>query len=248
MSIPFPVADLESVAREAGAIAQAARRNLVRELKPDGSVVTNGDREVETFLRPELARLFPGSRTWGEEFGIDAGEGPLWLVDPVDGTSNYAFGQPIWGVSIGLAVDGEIVAGAIYLPDLGLMSSGAKGERPTLNGEPMLPIPPGAVQDHELVGYPERITRSLRKRPGNMRCSGAFVADGLNVCLQRLRGLIGIREKLYDVAPTVLFARELGADVRYVDGSPFQEADLMSGQPIEKPWMVFPADSGYFGE
>jgi myo-inositol-1(or 4)-monophosphatase len=247
MTIPFSLAELEAITREAGSIAQAARRNLVREIKPDGSLVTNGDREVETFLRSSLARLLPGSRTWGEEFGIDPGEGPLWLVDPVDGTSNYAFGQPIWGVSIGLAADGELVAGAIYLPDLGMMSSGTKGARPIFNGEPMALIPAGPVLDHELVAYPERITRVLAKRPGNMRCSGAFVADGLNVCLQRLRGLIGIREKLYDVAPTVLFARELGADVRYVDGSPFQEADLLSGRAIEKPWIVFPADSGYFG-
>lgn len=247
MPLPFALKDLEAVSREAGRIAIESRKSLVRELKPDGSIVTNGDRAVETYLRPVLKELAPGSRVWGEEFGLEEGDGPLWVVDPVDGTSNYAYHSPIWGVSIGFVDRGKVRAGSIFLPDLQEMAIGEAGSLPTLNGKPMSPIPSGPVEAYELVGYCDQILRSTpSKPPGRMRCSGAFVWDGLSVPLQRLRGLVGMSERLYDVAPAVLFALELGGEVRYADGSAFVISDLMDGRQIPKPWIIFPMESGYF--
>src|SRR5580693_8924567 len=103
------LAELGAATRRAGEIALEARKSLKAELKPDGSVVTNGDRSVEEYLRPLLVDLVPGSTVWGEEFGYeeDGGKG-WWLVDPVDGTTNYAFGGPYWGVSIALLVDDRL--------------------------------------------------------------------------------------------------------------------------------------------
>jgi fructose-1,6-bisphosphatase/inositol monophosphatase family enzyme len=79
-----------------------------------------------------------------------------------------------------------------------------------------------------------------------MRCTGAFVVEGAFVLQQRFRGLVGLREKLYDVAPCVLMALELGADVRYADGSPFLLEELKTDVHITEPWLIFPADSGFF--
>jgi len=239
---------LHEIAVEAGRIAQSERRQLRRELKPDGSIVTNGDRAVETYLRQVLPELVPGTSFWGEEFGWEPeAENGRWAVDPVDGTSNYAFGWPTWGVSIGLVRQGKVLAGAIALPDLNEVVVGVAGSVPQLNGVPISPIPAGPIRPEELVGYCDSVLRNLASPPpGRMRCSGAFVIDGVFTVTQRLRGMLGFRERLYDVAATVLFAQELGAEVRYVDGSAFDLEELGQNINIPRAWLVFPRDSGSF--
>ena len=69
--------------------------------------------------------------------------------------------------------------------------------------------------------------------------------DGTFLACGRMRGLVGHREKLYDIAPCVLFAAELGADIRYADGDPFDLGPLFEDRKIERPWLMFPPDSGY---
>lgn len=242
------MARLERATRAAGKIAFEARETLVRERKPDGSVVTNGDRLVETFLREALTFAAPGSTVWGEEFGhAEEGDGGLWVVDPIDGTSNYACGSPLWGISIALIVGDEIVAGAVNLPDLGEMYLCERGGGVTVNGEPLDPIPPGVVQRGDLVGYSDYVVREFTREqlPGKMRCAGAFVVDGTFVLRQRLRALIGLSEKLYDMAACVLMAQELGADVRYANGDPLEMATLKKDRKIAQPWVIFPAESGF---
>ena len=236
---------VEMVVR-AGRLAQKARQRLVKDLKPDGSVVTNGDREVEQFIRLEIDRLTPGMPVWGEEFGfaVDRGEG-VWLVDPVDGTTNYSVGSPLWGVSIGFVMAGAIEIGVVALPDLDEVYLATRGGGVTLNGAPLSAIVEGKVMRHELVGYCESVSRLNLKVPGKQRCSGAFVVEGAWVATQRFRGIVGIREHLYDVAPCILMGTELGADVRYVDGSPLDLEPLLAGDRIGRPWMIFPAGSGF---
>ncbi len=237
---------LQEIANEAGKIAQHERLHLRRELKPDGSIVTNGDRAVEIFLRAALGKLVPGSSFWGEEFGWepDSPQG-RWAVDPIDGTSNYAFGWPTWGVSIALIRQNVIEAGAIVLPDLNETVIGQKGSLPLRNGDPLPPIAPGPVRAEELVGYCDGVLKKLVSAPpGRMRCSGAFVIDGVFTVTQRLRAMLGYRERLYDVAATVLFAQELGAEIHYVNGDAFNLEELAQNIQIPRPWLIFPRDSG----
>jgi myo-inositol-1(or 4)-monophosphatase len=238
---------LEDLAREAGRIATTIRPNLKRETKPDGSVVTNADREVETFLRDTLVRLVPGTTVWGEEFGhAEPGERGIWLVDPIDGTTNFAAGSPQWGVSISLVVDGIVKVGAVALPDYKEIWIGHAGGGVTVNGKEANAIPCGEIRRDETVCYSESVARLGLKIPGKMRCSGAFVIEGCWVCQQWYRGLVGVREQLYDVAACVLFAQELGADIRYLDGSDLDIPELLKGGRIAKPWMIFPKESGFF--
>lgn len=234
--------------REAGRIAQDARKQLHRELKPDGSIVTNGDREVETFLRDALKPLVEGASFWGEEFGKEPdSEAGVWAIDPVDGTTNYSFGSPIWGVTVGLIHGDQVTTGAVMLPDLSEMYVAGLGLGAFCNGERLAPIPAGTIQKHEIVGYCDTLMRRYpsQKWPGKMRCSGAFVAEAMFTVRQRYRGMIGIREKLYDVAGSLCIALEAGADVRYADGRPFEIRPLMEDVPIPSPWLVFPRDSGF---
>lgn len=240
--------ELVALAEEAGAMAQACRASLSRDLKPDGSIVTNADRDVETFLRERLTALVPGSNVWGEEFGhAEEGPGGLWLVDPVDGTTNFAWGSPLWGVSIALMKGGEVVVGAVCLPDLSETYSAVQGGG-TFMGDRRLPlIASGAVQAHEPVSYNESVARRYPRQrfPGKQRCNGAMVIDGCFVAAQRIRGLIGIREKLYDMAAVALMGLELGAALRFADGRPFVFAEHTADQPLGEAWIMFPAESGF---
>lgn len=239
---------LDQIIRQAGAIAVEARKGMVRELKPDGTVVTNADRVVEEFLRKALPEMVPHAGFWGEEFGFEAeNEAGQWLVDPVDGTTNFSFGSPLWGVSIGFAKAGVLEFGAIFLPDLNESYLVEVGGGVFRNGMRLAAIPPAPIQPHEVISTGETLIRRYPNKtfPGNLRLSGAFVIDGSFVACQRFRGMIAINEHLYDVAPAVLLVQELGGEVRYADGSPFEIKPLQQMVNISKPWLLFPARTGF---
>lgn len=240
--------ELERIIRAAGDLAILERGRLDWSLKPDGSIVTNADHMVEEFLRIELPKLVPGTGVWGEEEGIEvAGDNGLWLVDPVDGTSNFTFGSPLWGTTAALIQDGELVLGAVNLPDLDEVVLSARGHGVTRNGQRLEPIAPGPVEKHQLVSCCDGTARLLgHNLPGKQRCGGAFVVDATFVAGQRLRGMICGGEKLYDAAACILFGQELGADIRYADGEPLDLAERARGGKFAKPWIIFPAESGYF--
>lgn len=241
------VDELVALTRQAGKIAQDARATLKREFKPDGSIVSSGDKQVETFLRPKLEAMVPGTGVYGEEFGND-GTGPngIWAVDPVDGTSNFVYGSPLWGVSVGLIQGDQIIAGVVFLPDLDEMYAAHIGHGATCNGKPLAQIPAGGILPTELMSYNDNLLRAHPGQvwPGKMRCSGAFVIDAMWVAQQRFRGLIGIRGKLYDVAASVLINQELGADVTYIDGSHFNVRELTTGITIPMPYTFLPKGAG----
>lgn len=235
---------LVEIVREAGVIAVKCREEKVCELKPDGSIVTNGDREVETFLRKQLKALIPGSTVFGEEFGHE-GDSPqgLWVVDPIDGTSNYNFGSPLWGVSVGLLVGNKIELGVVFLPDIGEMYSASPGEGATCNGEPLAQVPHGAISNEELVSYHDSLLlmHPSHPWPGKMRYSGAFVVDAMWVVRQRFRGLVGVKGRIYDIAASALIASEVGIQICYADGTPMDFEHLKDGKPIGRAYSFLPS-------
>jgi myo-inositol-1(or 4)-monophosphatase len=240
--------ELGRVIHQAGALAQEARKKGGSELKPDGSIVTIADREVEIFLRGQLPQLVAGSTLWGEEFGReDEGPGGLWVVDPVDGTSNFSFGSPLWGVTAALVKNGEILLGAVALPDIGETYIGERGQGAWKDLQPLPPIPAGPIENYHLVSFDDGLVVRFPHAiiPGKMRYCGAFVVDGMFVASQRLRGMIGRRERLYDVAACALINAELGADVRYADGSKLDVGHLAKGNKITEPWIMFPRGTGF---
>ncbi len=92
------------------------RRGVQVERKPDGSPVTAADREVELRLREVLAEQRPEDAILGEEFGALGNGARRWIIDPIDGTSNFVAGRPFWGTHVALERDGEIVLGVITRP------------------------------------------------------------------------------------------------------------------------------------
>lgn len=113
-------ADVQSSARFRAA-------DLRIETKPDRTPVTDGDRAVERAIRDILAVARPDDAILGEEYGGERADGRQWIVDPIDGTTNFLRGQSVWGSLIALAIDGEPVVGVASAPALGRRWWGAIG-------------------------------------------------------------------------------------------------------------------------
>jgi myo-inositol-1(or 4)-monophosphatase len=104
--------------------------------KADDTPVTAADRAAEEFIRAELAKTYPSHAILGEEFGESAGQGNgfRWIVDPIDGTKSFMRGVPMYGVLIGLEVEGVVRVGAAYYPGTDEMLCAADGEGAWWNG------------------------------------------------------------------------------------------------------------------
>jgi len=126
-----------SVARSAGEVLMrwwTSEKQVFQKGKYD--LVTNVDREAETHIRDEIQNFFPSHGFFGEEqAGADPEKGWVWIVDPVDGTRNYAAGVPHFSIVIALAKDGEILTGVNYDPLHDEMFHAAAGSGAYLNEE-----------------------------------------------------------------------------------------------------------------
>jgi len=118
-----------TLAGEADLIAMDRYRaqDLDVQLKPDRTQVTDADTRVEKMVRDHLASARPGDSVFGEEFGTTGSSHRQWIVDPIDGTSNFVRGVPIWGLLLALAVDGVPQLGVVSAPALGRRWWGATG-------------------------------------------------------------------------------------------------------------------------
>ncbi|WP_179948260.1 inositol monophosphatase family protein [Corynebacterium liangguodongii] len=116
------------VAQRRAALVAAGGLSVAATKSSEVDPVTVVDRASEEFIAREIARLRPGDGIVGEEGTHDAGTtGVQWIVDPIDGTVNFLYGIPSYAVSLGVAVDGQLVAGAVCNPATGELFSAARG-------------------------------------------------------------------------------------------------------------------------
>lgn len=220
---------LRAVAEQASQLMRepllaAFRSNMAVDYKVDlHDVVTRHDKEAEVAIRAFILGEVPDSVVVGEEAG-ESGVGRVrWYVDPIDGTSNFARGFAFWCVSVGVAIDGEIVAGAVYDPVAGMLFS-ADLSGAWLNGEP---LQSRAIVDERhatlITGYP--VARDLRldgreqalanfgvlaetfstlRRPGSGALSLCHVAAGW------VDASAGFGSNPWDVAAAVLILKQAG--------------------------------------
>lgn len=129
----------EEVGLEAGRMLVERFHRVKRvSVKGRGNVVTDVDTEVEAAMLALLRREFPDMGLLGEESaGGAAGSGYVWIVDPLDGTRNYASGIPFFSLVVGLALDGEVLVGVNYDPVREEMFHAERGKGAFLNGEPI---------------------------------------------------------------------------------------------------------------
>lgn len=212
-----------ALADEAGRLAVERRgRNWGVEWKSDGSVVTDVDRAVEMFLRERIAARYPSHSILGEEYGLDAraeSGAPMWAIDPIDGTTNFANGLPMWGVSLGLIADGEPAVGALSFPMLGESFAGAKGLGATHNGRPMPQLSTGGPMHWEdpyaVCSVSVRLI-DFDNTPTRVRVLGSAALEICWTSAGLVRGCQSIGVSLHDVAAALCIAREVGADAAWL--------------------------------
>lgn len=203
----------------------AALARLPREVKADGSVVTEADRAVESAVRDVLAAARPADAILGEEGGLTGDGGRRWIVDPIDGTAMFVAGDDRWLVLIALESDGEIVAGVAAVPAQGTIwwaerGAGAYVARIGDDGPARrLRVDPGGADtpDGATLGvvpddgqvFPAEwtmlapLTATARKVPWATHAA-LLVADG------RLDLAVQTRGQVWDFAATSLIVREAG--------------------------------------
>lgn len=204
-------------------------------VKKDGTLVTVADREVEEMLRGRIRQQFPSHAILGEEGGLEGDAGaPIWIIDPIDGTNNYAAGIPIFGTLIGLRVDGRTQVGVASAPALGERYDAATGEGARMNGKP--------IHVSEVASLGEAVVcigsyRRMRRRGYGARLEG-IVAD-----CRRDRGfgdfwgymlvargaaevMLEPNLNVWDVAALEVIVGEAGGMVSNFAGDPYPETRI----------------------
>jgi histidinol-phosphatase len=125
------------LAYKAGRITLGYYQTGIRpDFKPDDTPVTAADRAAEEYIRGQIEKTYPSHAIVGEEFGekVSDGNGLRWYIDPIDGTKSFMRGVPLYGVLIGLEIEGVVRVGSAYFPALDEMLCAADGEGCWWNG------------------------------------------------------------------------------------------------------------------
>lgn len=225
----------EAARRAAVVLDQWRQKFQVRE-KGRADLVTDADLASQRTIQEYLVRRFPDHGFLGEE-DLSASNRPgpeappTWIVDPIDGTTNYVHDCPLYCISIGLQIAGALVVGAVYDPCRQEMFAAAQGHGAWLNERRLQTSAAQRLQDALLAtGFPpdmrghERTldwwrhfsfnAQSLR-RTGSTALNMAYVAAG------RFDGYFAFDNHVWDVAGATVLVREAGGMVTNVDGSPY---------------------------
>ena len=219
------LAKLERIAANAAKIGIRWSKNrdeLLIDEKSAGQFASNADVEIEQFIRAQIAEAFPGQPIIGEELGGDLGDDATgWAIDPIDGTSNFVLGLPIWGISIGYVKQGQSLLGAIALPDLNLIVSAAAGGGLRVNTQPaagrrdVSPVKILALGENDYETGPETDARAQTFRESGysvVRYRCAVFALAMSA-LGRLNGYVEQGCGLWDIAAGEVICREAGLRV-----------------------------------
>ena len=152
------------LARAAGDLARHYAGKLEVEGKPDGSLVTQADREAEQLIRTGLQERWPQDAIIGEEMlgADDLSQGRVWCLDPIDGTHNFIGGLPLWAVCIAMCTDGIPVLGVIHAPALGLTWTAFQGQGAYCNGEELSVADSGEMVRSYMIACTTEETNELR--------------------------------------------------------------------------------------
>ena len=200
-------------------------------------LVTEIDLQIEREFRKMIAERFPDHVVLGEEFSASGDRETTppfcWVFDPVDGTTNYAHGLPIFCSSLALEIEGELVVGAIYDPTRRELFTAERGQGAWLNGQPLRVSSAETLLDSLLVtGFhygiqrdPEELVSLFREfitKARAVRRLGSAALDLAYVAAGRFDGYWESKIQPWDVAAGALIVEEAGGRVTTVDGQPFK--------------------------
>ncbi len=242
--------DLAARFAAAQEIALAAGRDALAWFRDPGSLevvakgrqdfVSQADGAIEALIRDRLQSLFPDDGFLGEEGGaaIDSGsDAGIWVVDPIDGTTNFINRVPVWCVSIGFVLGGEIEIGVIYDPNADELFQARRGQGANCGGEALLANPSDSLTRGTVgIGYSTRTSsapavdsiRQLLDAGGMYQHNGSGALMLAYVAAGRLIGYLEAHINAWDCLAGILLVREAGGwtnDFLADDG-------LMNGNPI----------------
>jgi myo-inositol-1(or 4)-monophosphatase len=213
--------------------------------KAAGDVSTQVDQWAEQALREQLSKLLPQAYFMGEEShaGAALGQEPTWIVDPIDGTANFARGYPQWSVSVALAVNRQPVLGVVADPHRAEIFHAVRGQgawlrdhegdrrlqcaapRPLIEATvaTVFPKPHAAFMDAYLQEF-SRIIRSCAqvRRSGSMALELAYLAAG------RVDAFWEHGMQAWDAAAGIVLLQEAGAQIKAVDGEALLESRFLA--------------------
>ncbi len=231
----------EELAREAGAQLRAAFETDLRiETKSSPTdLVSEADVAAETLIRERLLAARPDDGMLGEEGSDTTGTSGLrWIVDPLDGTTNFLFGIPQWGVSIAVEDADGMLAGVVYDPMRDELWAAARGAEPTLDGRPFdgrehadelatALVATGFGYEAEIRAAQAAITGRLLPRVRDIRRMGSAAIDLAWTAAGRYDAYFERGIKTWDYAAGALICEAAGLEVRHLNPVPPMDAGIL---------------------
>jgi myo-inositol-1(or 4)-monophosphatase len=233
----------------------ASLAQLRWEEKGPSDFVSDIDRRSEESLRASLVSEVPGARLLGEEFSpgivVDAGPGVLFVVDPLDGTTNFLHGYPEYAISIGVLVDGVLTAGVVHNAATGETFTASLGGGAFRDGAP-IHVSSITRPDRALIGtgFPfSQIDRldeylpqfaAVSRATAGIRRAGAAALDLCDVACGRFDAFWELTLAPWDIAAGLLIVREAGGRVTTLAGqdAPVAHTSVVAGNPILHAWLL----------
>jgi myo-inositol-1(or 4)-monophosphatase len=225
---------MSEIAREAGALLLGYfQQRVAVEYKGEADLVTVADRKSEALIRERIRQHWPTHDILGEEEGfIDTGSEYRWYVDPLDGTTNFAHGFPVFCVSLALEHKGTRVAGVVYDPTRNELFSAEKGSGASLNGKQICVSKVSRLAESLVAtGFPSHkrhknpniyFYHQITLRTHGVRRAGSAALDLCCVACGRFDGFWEFNLNPWDTAAGVLLVEEAGGKVSDFRGGPFQ--------------------------
>jgi len=221
------------IAREAGSLlAQLSNQPHEISYKRKSDIVTEADRRSEAMITERLRRQFPDHAIVAEEGGgKQTGSDYCWYVDPLDGTTNFAHGFPVYCVTLALAYRDEVIAGVVYDPNREELFSAERGSGAYLNGEQISVSQTANLSESLLgTGFPPFASNhdlnlefffKFTHLSHGIRRAGAAALDLCSVAVGRFEGFWELKLNPWDKAAGSLVVTEAGGRVTDLAGGPF---------------------------
>ncbi|WP_142847126.1 inositol monophosphatase [Telmatospirillum sp. J64-1] len=220
---------------------KALEAHQIREKSP-GDFVTEADTETEKLLSRLLPELLPGSLVVGEEavaadprvLDLLSGDQPVWIIDPVDGTRNFAHGTPVFGVIVALVMGARTMAGWIHDPVNGVMATAVRGQGSWLDGR-RVTIPAESPLDQMTGSLGFRRNKPLQAAVKGLIRHGSAAHDYLEMLRGRLDFAYYKRLNPWDHAAGILMFTEAGGFCALLDGTPYRPLPSNAGGALLAP-------------
>ncbi len=234
---------LQKIIREAAQQELLPRfRQITRQFKADGSIVTEADLAMQQRVMDELKAHWPEIALLGEEMStaeqqhqLDNSPSGLWILDPLDGTSNFAAGIPCFSVSLALFINGKVELGLIYDPLLDECFIAIDGKGTYLNGERLQPskkpLPlEKCIAQVDFKRLPNALAAQLATQPpySSQRSFGSGTLDWCWLAAGRVHLYVHGQQKLWDYSAGQLILREAGGHSCTFDGDAVFQGKLQA--------------------